>query len=379
MNYNKTFFLCCLLVSLLSVFAFSIESSNAAEYNYEPYGICTHLDWLFFYKTEDEVVKSIEMIKETGVQWVRTGFVWAWLEPEEGKIEEDQINRVMFIANKLKEKEINFYLNLGGTPKWTSENPVVEDYWRYSPTDMEAWRKYIQLLGNRLKGIAKYWEIGNEVDWEAFWKSGMEKYVETLKIAYTELKKIDPEIVVLIGGLATDGVHGFKSGEMVAMDNALQQMYDLGVKDYYDILSIHPYAISELGDTKVSLEKINTAYEVMIKNGDKDKKIWVTEIGLPTSIEEIDEDVQAGNLKEVYTEILKHPQVEKIFWYNFRCKGTDPKDVEHTLGIINYDFSPRKAYYAFKEMKKYVEKPADRKFLKKKQKMIEKIKKETSR
>ena len=47
--------------------------------------------------------------------------------------------------------------------------------------------------------------------------------------------------------------------------------------------------------------------------------------------------------------ILRFGGIGPIGWYNFRDKGIDPDDVEHHMGLVERDFTPKATYDAFKD------------------------------
>ncbi|MDD5730861.1 MAG: glycosyl hydrolase, partial [Candidatus Omnitrophica bacterium] len=134
-----------------------------------------------------------------------------------------------------------------------------------------------------------------------------------------------------------------------------------GAKDYFDILNIHffenplnPRAIKAVA----SYPKL--AYKIMQRNGDGNKKIWITEIGCPGVKKGLKvanwwmgknptERQQAKWLKDVYTELLKNPHVEKVFWAFFR----DTKEHWNTgvdyFGMVRWGFSRKPSYRAYRE------------------------------
>ena len=42
--------------------------------------------------------------------------------------------------------------------------------------------------------------------------------------------------------------------------------------------------------------------------------------------------------------------VEKVFWYNFRSRGSSPNSREHHFGIVERDLTPKPAYHAYKTL-----------------------------
>lgn len=110
------------------------------------------------------------------------------------------------------------------------------------------------------------------------------QYVSLLKAVYTTIKTDDPSSTVLMSGLGTG------SGNQGPY-TYLQAMYDSGAKGYFDAANIHPYSFPNMPAPPVASQCQNynsfcydlpAMHAVMQKNGDGNKKIWITEFGCPT-------------------------------------------------------------------------------------------------
>ena len=349
-------------ISKLPTFDLDAEGTAVKSRNYEPYGMSTHLNWEVSQPvgdhpdwdsanrngfTDSEVIKALDLLKQAGAQWIRIDASWADSEPEKGKYNSSRLNRLDLIVNQSEKVGVHTYILLFSTPKWASQKPDEKDFWAYAPADLNQWENYVRFIAERYKGRIQYWEIGNEIDW-IFWRSSIPDYAQYLKIAYKTLKEVDPENQVIMSGLAFDGsyVWQFRGG---AEENSLQKLYDAGVKNYFDIFAIHPYAHVWEDHTTKSIDSINHAYQIMRANGD-DKPFWITELGTPSKLIG-SEEKQAEYLRKVYTQIIKHPKVEKIFWYNFRNTAVGD-EFEDAFGITNNDLTPKAAYQTFKNLSK---------------------------
>jgi hypothetical protein len=332
--------------------------------NYEPYGICTHFSWVTDQPvadhpdwstnntsgyTDQQVIKGIQMLKASGIQWFRVDAAWADTEPQEGKYSMAKLNRLDLIIDQAEKNGMKVYLILFSTPQWASEKPEDKDFWAYAPKDISKWSHYVKYIAQRYKGRITYWEIGNEIDWE-FWRSDLPKFAEYLKVAYKALKQVDPDNKVIMSGLAFDGTYVWRVLMPGADEYVLQKLYDAGVKDYFDIFAIHPYAHCMEDHIIKSLDSVNNSCKIMKANGDSNKPIWITELGAASSTLGSPEK-QAVYLEKVYTQLIKHPKIEKIFWYNFRNKVTGG-ELEDGLGIINHDMTTKPAYEMLKSLPK---------------------------
>ena len=112
--------------------AIDAPDSNAEE----PYGICAHLTWRWLYKSNDDVKRALLMMKAAGVQWLRVGLHWNFIEPQAGKPDIQQWERTDQVIAEAISLGIQPYCQLIGTPRWASPEPDENDFWSYAPSDM---------------------------------------------------------------------------------------------------------------------------------------------------------------------------------------------------------------------------------------------------
>lgn len=330
------------------------EGIAVDESDYQPYGMCTHFDrgpeWVGSGFTDAQVITCLDLLQEAGIQWIRVNASWCYLEWTRGQINGTMLSRIDLIVNEALSRGIQPYLQIGVSPQWASESPDAADWWAYAPADLDAWALHVTFLANRYKARIKYWEVHNEVDW-IFWQSSPAQYVEFLRVAHQALKQVDPDNQVILGGLAFDGVHVY---QLIpgATEYALQKMYDAGLKYYFDIMALHPYSHDPVYGTVVSADIINSVYEIMKRNYDGQKPIWLTELGIAAKgTDPVQLQNQAAYVENIFTELIRHPKVDKIFYYVFNCMQGQGEDLDN-FGILNYDFTPRPAYFALKMLSK---------------------------
>ena len=234
-----------------------------------PFGVLEFLqwnhDWNFYkYSSSEQLQKSIDLMKECGAATVRMDFLWEDIEPKQGSFSFEKYDLIVDLLNK---NNITILGLLNYTAPWASVNGKTN----HSPKDNKLFVNYAAGVVERYKNKIKYWEVWNEPDSAVYWsdQDGLKGYSGLLKDVYQELKTVDPNCIILNGGLA----NGIES---------VRQLYANNTKDYFDILNIH-YFDSPLHE--LSIERVvaypQQAYEVMQKYGDNQKKIWITEIGCP--------------------------------------------------------------------------------------------------
>ncbi|PIP19412.1 MAG: hypothetical protein COT38_03170 [Candidatus Omnitrophica bacterium CG08_land_8_20_14_0_20_41_16] len=333
-----------IIVSRLAIAEERAEDSNMNN----PFGVLEFLHWNhswnnYKYASPLDWEKSIERMKEAGVGWVRMDFLWQDIEPEAGAFKFDKYDQIVELLNKN-----NIYIL--GILDYSVGWAAACDKWNCPPKDNELFVKYAMKVIQRYKAKIKHWEVWNEPDSSVYWSNqdGLKSYCALLKDVYRAAKKIDPDCKILNGGLA----NGLAS---------VNRLYDNGAKDYFDILNIHFFESPlHQGTIKAVTVYPKLAYKVMSRNGDANKKIWITEIGCPGVKRGINTDnwwmgknptekQQAGWVKQVYTELLKDKNVGKVFWAFFRdCSGHWDNGVDY-FGLVRWDFSRKPSFKAYEK------------------------------
>lgn len=333
---------------VLLIFAIFYFKAMAQE-NKSSFGVLEFLQWNhdwnnYKYSTPQDLEKAVSLMKEAGISWVRMDFLWQDIEPTQGKFE---FKKYDYIVDLLNRNNISILGILDYSADWAS----VCGKWNCPPKDNRLFVDYATGVVSRYKDKVKYWEIWNEPDSSIYWsvQDGLKSYCALLKDVYSAIKKIDAECKILNGGLA-NGVA------------SINHLYDNGAKDYFDILNIH---IFDSPFNLAAIERVSAypklAYKIMSRNGDGNKKIWITEIGCPGVKRDLkvnnwwmgqnpDEFQQAEWLKEVFTQLLKDRAVEKIFWAFFRDSKEHWNNGIDYFGLVRWDFSCKPAFFVYKRL-----------------------------
>ena len=106
-------------------------------------------------------------------------------------------------------------------------------------------------------------------------------------MSYQAAKAADPGVLVITAGLSPTGVTDGHSADDVQY---LQWLYDAGLKGKYDVLGAHgntqaPEVDAAFGSLpnfphpSFYFRRIEQLRDVMVKNGDADKRVWLLEFG----------------------------------------------------------------------------------------------------
>ncbi|NDW08567.1 glycosyl hydrolase [Dysgonomonas sp. 520] len=269
----------------VSLFFNGYISADDNVTNSSPWGVAAHLR-LSPHKERRTVL--LNYAKDAGIKWMRDDLQFANICAVAGEFD--------FAAYDLQFQDFDkagvqmIGILQGFDSQVTKKRPELVPLHKHP----EEWRKFVKATVERYHDRIKYWEIWNEQD-GGFWASGpnrAKEYVSLLKIAYTEIKAIDPEATVIVGGLC--GWNG----------EYLKGMYLAGAKGYFDAIAVHPYHYGVDMNAKVIRER-NNFYDVLTENDQQDIPIWITECGGSSYSTELTEKTPDFILKSIQYALTK--------------------------------------------------------------------------
>jgi WD40 repeat protein len=295
------------------------------------------------------------LVRDMGFTWAKSYVNWETVEPEPGQyrwIDPDNI------VSALDGYDVHILMRVHGTPAWARPEGT---FLSHPPNDADDFARFMRALAARYKGRVGAYEIWNEPNLNYEWgylEPDPAGYTTLLKAAYQAVKEVDPEALVISGGLATTG-----EGSPTAMGDLtfLQGMYTAGAQGYFDALGSHPYAFGHDPDYQdpwgLSLSRVVQQRDVMLTNGDTKTPVWITETGwvLNTNwnlVEHeaiaVDEAQQADYLVRAYQKIPQEwPWVGATFLFNLDFSGVPWYPAAEPMrwyAILNPDRTPRPAY-----------------------------------
>lgn len=254
-----------------------------------PWGVAAHplrpVEW-------ESIGKVKALCREAGIRWMRTDFSFSYICQSPDTLYFDKYDQLL---EQLQQGGMQVLPILQGYD-WEIKNKRPQAWPLYQHP--EEWRRYVRATVQRYHHRLKYWEIWNEQD-GGFWKPKPDaaQYVALLKIAYEEIKAIDPTCQVVIGGLVSWNAP------------YLQDMYKAGAKGYFDILAVHPYQWGPDASAK-TLREMEAFQSVMQAHQQGHLPVWITEGGSSTftgalTLQQPDFMIQA--IRYALTKIAKTP------------------------------------------------------------------------
>lgn len=298
------------------------------------FGVNTHFD----HKLGDLEVLP-QLVARGGFRWIRDTLGWGHVEREKEQCQIRDYNRAAL--ENLKKHGVHALLCLCYGNK---------HYPHTSTEEAEGYGRYAEFAARELKDLVQTFEIWNEPN--AFAKLSPQEYTRILKAGFEGVKKGNPAaFVVGMGGPAAGGWGGWY----------IPDVLKVGGQAWMDSFSIHPYSSPNTGEVgypsrggpspRSSLDylhriTLHLAENIRVARGvPRRPGVWITEMGWPTT--QVSEEAQAQQIARFLIYCAARPDdIERTFIYDFLCDGTDPKNKEHTFGLVTHDYAPRPSYVA---------------------------------
>lgn len=349
-----------------------------------PYGINT------FLQTEVEPEKrekAMRMIAEAGFTWIRQEFTWQDIEIHgKGDFEDrrhepyrsawDKYDQIVDLADKY---HLKIMARLSTPPSWS--RALTDTVGTFAPPDnFKDYGDFAEAVATRYKGRIPAYQIWNEPNIYPEWGSypiNAEQYTELLKEGYTRIKAADPQAIVVMGALAAtielDRERRFAAdGQLISPGGLsdvlfLQQMYNAGAAPYFDVLAMQGYGLwSGPTDRRMQPRVINFSRplyvrDVMVRNGDAHKAIWLSELGwnavppesgIPPVYGQVSPEQQGRYAALAYQRMEQEwPWLGVGFYWFFkqadeREKASNP---QYYFRMVEPDFTPLPVYQTMTE------------------------------
>lgn len=311
--------------------------------------------------------QTIKMIREAGIGWIKQHFPWEDLEqPRKGQFFDTKYNQVTWdkydeIVKLTDEAGIKIIARLDRPPAWTRSDKSAPER---PPDNLDDYGDFVHAVLSRYKGRINHVQVWNEPNLGEEWtgKADPAGYVQLLKIAYARAKEANPEAVVLSAPLAINTEMGpLHLNELDYLD----QMYQAGGKAYFDIMSANAYGMERPpndppGKNVLNFRRVELLRQVMEKNGDSNKAIWLNEYGWNAAPKEMPRDEliwnrvtekqQADWLVEGVQRAQREWPWAGVFctWYFRQVGDIAPTRAEYYFRLVDPDFTPRASYNAIK-------------------------------
>ncbi|HEX5166438.1 MAG TPA: glycosyl hydrolase [Thermomicrobiales bacterium] len=281
----------------------------------------------------------LSLLNQSNAGWARVELRWDYINPALGTWQwgllDDQVNG--YAGQGIHQLGLLDY-SVG----WANGQGNAQTVFG-PPTDLDAWEAYVRATVERYHDRVGAWEIWNEPDVAFFWngQDGGDPavYTELLRRAHRAIKSVDPNAVVMNGG-----VTGTERGA-----SFLNRVLDLDGGEYLDAIAIHGYVPNDGLDTSIYPEVI---WPLISKVRERaGKPLWVTEFGWSSGCGAggsvaCSEAAQANRIARHLPMLFSIGGVEHVLLFLFKDPGNQP----NYFGLTDADGRTKPAYTAFATM-----------------------------
>ncbi len=314
--------------------------------------------------------RSLQIISQAGFRFIRQEFTWEDIEIHGKGDFVDRRNdpngvdawaKYDNIVDLAEEYDIEIIVRLSNPPSWTRALPDEEAGSLAPPDDFNNFADFAAAVAERYHGRITYFQIWNEPNGNNEWGLGNvnpEAYTELLCTGYRAIKAVNPDAVVLAGALTpTIAMNGRNMNDLIF----LQRVYNAGAADCFDVMSAQGYGLwSGAADQRLRPTVINYPHhllirDVMVRNGDADKPIWISEMGwntvpedIPANFGRVTEAQQAKYGVEAYQRAqAEWPWMGVInYWFLKRPSDQEKDQPMYYFRLLEPDFTPLPAFGA---------------------------------
>lgn len=347
--------------------------------NVNPFGVNTFLE------QEVEPAKrelAIQMAAEAGYHWLRQEFPWEDIEIHgKGDFEDrrhephrsawEKYDQLVAAAEAAG---VELIVRLSNPPGWTrAQGEGENNVDTFAPPDnVQDFADYVSAVVSRYKGRIKYYQLWNEPNIYPEWGSypiDPEGYVELLKAGAEAARAADPNVVLIAGALAStinlqpaDPPPGNSLSDLLF----LQRMYDAGAAPYFDIMAMQGYGLysgptdNRMHPRVINISRHKFVRDLMVKNGDAHKPIWIAEMNWNAAPEDVDPrygrvtlEQQARYLPMAYQRVIDDwPWIGVAnTWYLKRATDLweQNRQPEAYFRLLAPDFTPQPVYESMRD------------------------------
>jgi polysaccharide biosynthesis protein PslG len=309
-----------------------------------------------------DYTKVLDEMQAAGAQMVRVFVPWIWIEPNgPGQYDQSYLATMDSYVQAVRAHGMKLLMVLVGTPCWATSDPssvCVDGQYgaddsgaTYPPTADSAAGTIAAFIVNRWDPDAL--EVWNEPDLPQYFTPAPGEdtalaYTDLDKAVYSAVKAASPSTTVVAGAISQGDT------------TFLQDLYNDGIGQYSDAISVHPYNIEfsdpfeYWGDPLTAfpdnpeasfITAVPAIHQVMVANGDANKPLWITEFGFSAcnpSYLCLDEETQAQYLKESIGAIESWPYVQ-VALVDEAWDSSGDYNSWNGFGLLRNDFTRRPA------------------------------------
>jgi len=341
---------------------------------------------------------TFQMIADGGFGWVRVHFPWEDIEVC-GKGQFTDVCRsgnntstwqkYDFIVEQAAEHGLELIVRLDRPPAWARQAATATSEVQQAlaagrevtgpPDDPQDYAAFVAAVAERYRGKLRFFQLWNEPNLPGEWnyrRQDPAEFVALLRTARERLLAANPQAVVVFPALSpTDG-----RGDGVNDLEYLQGVYDAGGGELFDIMSAQLYGLGQPPgehryirpgpsllqpiDLRADVGRVVLLREVMERNGDDRKAVWVSELGWNSAPESVPENarytwgapVSEQTKGEYLVQAIERARREwpwmgvmNVWMFRFGGERPLPENPTPYFELVDFDFRPLPAYQQLRD------------------------------
>lgn len=337
-----------------------VAASSATQWgDVNPYGVNTFLSGEVESWKRD---RTMAMVAEAGIGWIRQGFAWSEIEPEnnvywDAKYQQDAWAKFDEIVALSERYGVRIIARLDHTPAWA--RPSGSDPGT-PPANPDDFGDFVYEFVSRYQGRVNFIQVWNEPNLAREWGGEIDPtgYATLLATAADRAREANPNIVILSAPMAMTTENSGRAQDELSYWQAL---YDHGISDSFDIMSANAYGLAdhyaaEPGPAVLNIRRVELLRDLAVRNGDGHKAIWFNEFGWNAAPRDfpmqeliwsrVDEELQAewtsGGIE--YAENTWDWFGVANIWYFRQVGNIAPDRADYYFRMVDLEFTPRAVY-----------------------------------
>lgn len=232
-----------------------------------------------------KIQRTLVLAREMGAAWIVEYFPWAYIEPEAGHYDWSHSDAIIAHAAN---QGLMVIARLGMVPEWARPDPEIQEttFTYLDEPAYEQFAAYAAAFAARYGDTVPYIIIWNEPNLSYEWgfrPVDPESYVKLLATVYPLVHQAHPNVKLLAGALApTLEPEGSPAGLNDLL--YLERIYEADGAAYFDGLAAHAYGLvfppeAAPAPELLNFRRVELLRELMVRYGDADKPVFVTEGG----------------------------------------------------------------------------------------------------
>ncbi len=344
------------------------DLASGTQFAYEdvsPFGMNTFLQQEVLPEVREE---SLGMLQRAGFAFVRQQFPWEDIEIHgKGDFVDrrndpagvDAWTKYDNIVDLAEKHEIDIIARLDNPPAWT--RAMTDTIGTHAPPDnFDDYGDFVEAVVERYTGRITYFQLWNEPNIYPEWGEQAvdpEAFTELLCTGYRRAKAANSQSVILAGALSpTIALDGRDFNDLIF----LQRMYAAGAGECFDIFSAQGYGLwsgptdQRLRPTVINYPHVLLLRDVMVRNGDAQKPIWISEVGWNTVPEEMDDPygrVDAEQQGRYGVQAYQRAQADwpwvgvVNYWFFKRATDAEVNQPWYYFRLLEPDFTATQAWH----------------------------------